>query len=155
MEPKEVITQFYKAFADGDAEAMAACYTEDVQFEDPAFGKLSGPEVMGMWRMLLGRSDGQLKLTLEAAEGSGNTGSARWVAKYPFGPKKRPVVNKVQAEFTFRDGKICQHRDSFSFWRWSRQALGMPGLLMGWSPMLKRKVHQQTSKLLKRYLEKQ
>lgn len=37
-------------------------------------------------------------------------------------------------------GLIATHRDRFNFWRWARQALGAPGVLLGWSPSLKRKV---------------
>ncbi|HAA21070.1 MAG TPA: nuclear transport factor 2 family protein [Cytophagales bacterium] len=154
MEPKEVITQFYTAFAEGDTDTMASCYTDDVQFEDPAFGKLQGPEVMAMWRMLLERSKGNLKITFDQVGASGNTGNAIWVARYPFGPKKRPVHNVISASFSFRDGKIAQHTDVFSFWRWSRQALGLPGLLLGWTPFLRGKVNKQTRSLLKRYMGK-
>ena len=37
-----VITEFYQAFNRLDAEAMSACYTEDVLFSDPVFGELRG-----------------------------------------------------------------------------------------------------------------
>ena len=37
-----LITEFYTAFQSRDAEAMAACYTDDVVFSDPAFGELFG-----------------------------------------------------------------------------------------------------------------
>jgi hypothetical protein len=41
------------------------------------------------------------------------------------------VVNDVRARFRFRDGLIVEHVDSFSFWRWARQALGPTGYLLG------------------------
>ena len=47
-----LITQFYEAFQRLDAEAMAACYTDDVLFSDPVFGELRGRNVGDMWRML-------------------------------------------------------------------------------------------------------
>ena len=59
-----------------------------------------------------------------------------------------------RATFVLRDGKIVEHEDVFSFWRWSRQALGVPGVLMGWTPMLKNKVRGAAGKQLERYLEK-
>ena len=40
-----LITEFYSAFQRLDAEAMAACYTADVVFSDPAFGELRGREI--------------------------------------------------------------------------------------------------------------
>ena len=47
----------------------------------------------------------------------------------------RPVVNDVRAQFRFRDGLIAEHRDRFSMWAWSRQALGPPALALGWHPL--------------------
>ena len=49
-------------------------------------------------------------------------------------------------------GLIVQHRDSFDFWHWSRQALGAPGLLLGWTPFLRAKVQAQAKASLQKYL---
>ncbi|MNP52903.1 hypothetical protein D3C76_1473270 [compost metagenome] len=61
------------------------------------------------------------------------------------------MINDIQARFVIRDGLISQHHDSFDLWRWSRQALGMPGVLLGWSPMLQNKVRQQAFKGLRAF----
>jgi hypothetical protein len=57
------------------------------------------------------------------------------------------VHNKIDAEFEFKDGKITKHTDTFDFWKWSRQALGAVGLLMGWNPlfqsMMQKKLRQR------------
>jgi hypothetical protein len=50
------------------------------------------------------------------------------------------VVNRIDAKFTFRDGLIVRHVDDFDFWTWSKQALGAPGLLLGWAGFFQRKV---------------
>lgn len=52
MDQKEIITQFYSAFQNLDAEGMINCYHEEVIFQDPAFGKLKGQDAKDMWRML-------------------------------------------------------------------------------------------------------
>ena len=52
-------------------------------------------------------------------------------------------MNEVRASFRFADGLIAEHRDEFDFHRWARQALGAPGLLLGWTPMLRSKVRKQ------------
>ena len=44
-----LITQFYQAFQRLDADAMCACYTDDVVFSDPAFGTLRGKDAADMW----------------------------------------------------------------------------------------------------------
>lgn len=145
----EVITSFYGAFASGDADGMAACYHQQVHFYDPVFQDLDGPEVMKMWRMLLGRSD-DLAITLGEHQAAGETGSAHWSAVYTFAQTGRVVHNEIDARFKFEDGLIIDHRDSFDLWRWSRMALGAPGLLLGWSPVIKGKIRKQSAALLAR-----
>ena len=149
-----LITRFYLAFQRLDAEAMAASYTDDVVFSDPAFGTLRGKDAGDMWRMLAARAK-DFSLTFDHVHASDNTGAAHWVATYLFSQTGRTVVNDIHARFVFRDGKICEHHDHFDFWRWSRQALGTPGLLLGWSPMLKGKVRQQALKGLRAFQQGQ
>jgi ketosteroid isomerase-like protein len=148
----ELLLRFYQAFDRRDAATMAACYTPDVRFEDPAFGELRGAEVGAMWAMLFARAQ-DLQVTVTDIEADATHGSARWEAIYTFPQTGRRVHNSIEAEFAFRDGLICEHRDRFDFWRWSRQALGAPGLLLGWSNVLKDKVRGQARARLKRYME--
>jgi hypothetical protein len=89
--------------------------------------------------MLVGRAT-DLEVGCDEARADGERGSARWHARYTFTQTGRPVLNRISAEFWFRDGLIVRHRDSFSFWRWARQALGPVGLLLGWTPLLRRRV---------------
>lgn len=140
MNGKDLIEQFYTAFAKADAEGMVACYHQDIEFEDPAFGPLKGDDARNMWRMLVNPG---LKLEFSKVQANEHTGSAHWEAHYIFGKTGNKVLNKIDAVFEFKEGKIIKHKDHFDFWKWSRQALGMPGLLMGWSPFLKNKVRQQ------------
>lgn len=140
----ELIREFYEAFDRGDAEKMAASYHPDAVFEDPAFGELTGAEAGDMWRMLVGRST-DLRVELPSHEAGDDTGRANWIATYTF-RTGRKVRNDIQAEFRFRDGLIADHRDRFSFWTWSRQALGPPGLLLGWTPLLRGKVRSEARK---------
>lgn len=148
-----VISRFYEAFGRGDAETMASCYHRDVRFSDPVFPDLEGEQVMSMWRALLGRST-DLGVRLgehgaePAAEPGAGRGHAHWTATYTFGATGRAVVNEIDARFVFEDGLIRDHRDSFSMWRWSRQALGAPGLLLGWTPLVRRRVQRDAAKLI-------
>src|SRR5215204_2263866 len=132
----ELVERFYGAFARGDGDAMAACYAPGAHFSDPVFTDLRGEEPGAMWRMLTGRAD-DLRVDLLEHEADGETGSARWRARYTCTQTGRPVVNDVRATFRFRDGLIAEHRDEFGFHRWSRQALGPTGLLLGWTPVLR------------------
>ena len=133
---EELIRRFYEAFDRRDGDAMAVCYAPYARFDDPVFPGLLGDEPGDMWRMLTARAD-DLKVELREHEAGDTTGSAHWIATYTFTQTGRPVVNDVRATFRFRDGLIAEHRDSFSFHSWSRQALGTPGLLLGWTPILR------------------
>jgi ketosteroid isomerase-like protein len=144
---QQLIETFYGSFADGDGDGMERCYHPDVRFGDPAFPDLHGPEVMKMWRMLLSRAD-DLEISLGEHTADGRAGSAHWTATYTFSRTGRYVINEIDASFRFSDGLIIEHNDSFDFWKWSRMALGTPGVLLGWSPMLKKKVQAQSAAML-------
>ena len=146
---KTTIERFYGAFSRRDAETMAAQYTDDVRFSDPAFGELEGEHARNMWRMLLSPAT-DLEVTLAAA----GDDHARWEARYTFSQTGRQVHNIIRARFQFRDGKICRHDDVFDFWRWSRQALGPVGALLGWAPPLRRSVRAKALKGLHAFEEK-
>lgn len=131
-----LIESFYGAFYRGDGDAMAACYAADARFRDPVFGELTGEQAGMMWRMLTSRAGSDLSVQLAAHEAGADAGSANWIARYTFSQTGRPVVNDIRARFRFAGGQIIEHTDEFSFWTWSRQALGAPGLLLGWTPVL-------------------
>ncbi|PRP93214.1 SnoaL-like domain protein [Enhygromyxa salina] len=147
----ELIERFYTSFAKGDAEGMIACYHPELRFSDPVFVDLDAREAAGMWRMLCARAQ-DFSLEFSAVEAEGDRGSAHWEARYLFSATGRQVHNVIDAELRFADGKIIEHRDHFDFYRWSRQALGLPGWLLGWTPMLRSKVRGQARKGLERYL---
>lgn len=146
-EKTQLIRTFYHRFQARDWKGMADCYHKDIFFYDPVFQNLEGPQVSAMWAMLLkGAKDLQVTVSNIAAEG--DYGSCNWTALYTFSPTGRKVENKVKAHFTFAEGRIIEHQDEFSFWRWSRQALGLPGLLFGWSAPLQRRVQKKARKQL-------
>ena len=150
QEHHALITRFYEAFQRLDAEAMSACYTDDVLFSDPVFGELRGQNATDMWRMLTSRAK-DITLTFDQVQADAQRGSAHWVATYEFGQTGAIVINDIQARFVFRDGKICEHHDHFDLWRWSRQALGAKGLLLGWTPLVKNAIRAQAHKGLKAF----
>ncbi|MEW5742611.1 MAG: nuclear transport factor 2 family protein [Myxococcota bacterium] len=142
----QLLTGFYEAFARKDAGPMRAAYADDARFSDPAFPDLRGKAIGDMWAMLCERAQ-DFSLTFRDVQADDAKGSAHWEARYLFGGKRK-VHNVIEASFTFRDGRIVQHTDSFDFHRWSRQALGPAGLLLGWSGFLKRQVQGRSAKLL-------
>ena len=135
MHPNEqLITDFYAGFAKQDPSPMRAAYAPNAHFTDPAFGDLHGADVGDMWTMLTGQAK-DFRLEFRDVKADETSGSAHWEAWYRFGGKRK-VHNVIEARFTFVAGRITRHVDSFDFWRWSRQALGPAGVLLGWTPML-------------------
>jgi hypothetical protein len=152
------IHRFYSAFEQLDHPTMATCYADNASFQDEAFALQGKRDIMGMWGMLCdavrakGRDD--WKLTYSEVQAQGSTGSAHWEPIYRFSATGRMVHNVIDAEFRFDEqGLILTHRDRFDFWSWSRQALGAPGLLLGWSGFLRSKVQQQANANLRKYLQ--
>lgn len=138
----QLINQFYTAFAQRNAEAMVACYADDIVFEDPAFGVLKGNNAKNMWRMLCASEKAQLQVTFDCITANDSAGTANWTANYLFSKTGRKVTNRVSARFEFKNGKISKHTDTFNFWKWSRQALGFAGYALGWTSFLKTKVNE-------------
>ncbi|MFK7756790.1 MAG: nuclear transport factor 2 family protein [Flavobacteriales bacterium] len=150
-----LITNFYEAFADLEPEKMTSCYHPDVVFEDPAFGILRGEEAKSMWKMLLTSQKGKrFEVTFSDIQANDNEGSAKWEAQYTFSKTKRNVHNKVRAQFEFKDGLIIKHTDQFNLYKWSKQALGTSGALIGWSSFFKKKLQAQTNEQLKNFMIK-
>jgi hypothetical protein len=154
---EQTLSRFYTAFCALDADTMASCYADDTVFNDPVFSLRGRVEVGGMWRMLCGATQAKgrdaWKLGFSGIQADATTGRTHWEAHYRFSATGRLVHNIIDAEFTFNpDGLIATHRDSFNFWRWSRQALGAPGLLLGWTPFLQAKVRTQARSNLQKFL---
>ena len=147
----DTVERFYTAFAARDGDTMAACYAPDARFHDPVFGELNGVEAGDMWRMLTGRAQ-DLRVELLEHDAGDERGTAHWRAHYTFAQTGRPVVNDIQASFRFADGLIADHIDDFDFHRWARQALGTSGLLLGWTPFLRKAVRRRARAGLDAYL---
>jgi len=150
----ELITRFYRAFRERDGAAMAACYHRDIHFSDAVFPGLHGPRAGAMWRMLCARAV-DLKIEFRDVEADDRSGRAHWEAWYTFTVTGRAVHNVVDARFEFRNGLIARHEDVFAFWRWTRQALGPVGWLLGWSPLVRDGVRKKASTGLDDFMEKE
>lgn len=141
-----LIDNFYSAFQRRDASPMAASYHPEATFRDPVF-ELKGAQIGKMWTMLCARGK-DLRIEYNNVSADGDHGNADWQAWYSFKTTGRPVHNVIRARFTFRDGLIAEHVDQFGFWRWSSQALGPIGLLLGWTPLVRGKVRRQALRAL-------
>jgi ketosteroid isomerase-like protein len=147
---RDTIRRLYDGLDRADGEAMAACYAPDATFSDPVFPDLRGAQVGNMWRMLTSRST-DLSVDLPEHDADEATGSAHWIATYTF-RTGRHVVNDIHASFRFdAGGLIAEHTDSFDLWKWSRQALGPIGLVLGWSPIVRGKIRGEAAEGLEEF----
>lgn len=140
---RAVIARFYAAFAARDGSTMAATYGADARFEDPVFGRLTGAEAGAMWRMLTSRPGSDLRIELPHDEADDTSGTAHWIARYTFARTGRHVINDIHSHFRFENGLVIEQVDRFSFWQWSRQAFGLVGLMVGWTPFLRTAVRRK------------
>jgi ketosteroid isomerase-like protein len=154
MSNQALIEKFYTSFASGDAEGMVSCYHPDIRFEDPAFGVLQGKRAGDMWRMLLSNRKSEVAVRYSDVKANEKIGSAQWTADYVFSQSGRKVHNIIIANFEFKDGLIIRHTDHFDLYRWSKQALGLSGWLLGWTPLFKKKLQQKTNGLLDGFIRK-
>ena len=158
MHPNQAtLEKFYTAFVRLDVDTMATCYAADAAFDDEAFSLRGREQVVGMWRMLCETTKAKAladwKLVFSGIEADAKTGKAHWEADYRFSATNRLVHNAIDGVFTFTDqGLIARHRDSFNFWKWSQQALGTPGWLLGWTPFLRQKVRTTAAANLQKFM---
>lgn len=150
---RATIETLYVALAKLDPEPMAACYSPDATFDDEAFSLKGRAQIGAMWTMLCDavKARGREVWNLEVRAITER--SAHWEPTYRFSATGRMVRNSIDAEFEFEaTGLIARQRDRFGFWRWSRQALGAPGLWLGWTPLLRAKVRAQAAEGLQRFM---
>jgi ketosteroid isomerase-like protein len=150
---EELITKFYTAFQNKDFKTMQECYSDNAVFNDEAFVNLNASQVRAMWQMLILRGK-DLVLTFENVKADDKEGSAEWTATYTFSATKRKVTNHIRAIFVFENGKISKHIDTFDFHRWAGQALGITGVLLGWTGFLKKKVQKTAMTSLENFMKK-
>jgi ketosteroid isomerase-like protein len=152
--PNEALVDgFYRAFAEGDAEKMARSYAPDVHFSDPVFTDLRGESAGDMWRMLCGQAK-DLRIEHRDVVADDTAGTAHWEAWYTFSATGRKVHNVIDAAFRFEDGLIVRHEDTFDFGAWSRQAIGVPAVLLGWTGLIQKKVRSTAGAQLSRFSKK-
>lgn len=148
-----LITAFYTAFQQNDYATMQNCYADNAIFSDAVFENLNAAEAKAMWQMLITRAN-DLDVSFSNVEADEHTGSADWEATYTFSATGNKVINKIKANFVFENGKIKEHKDNFDFHTWAKQALGIKGLLLGWTSFLHNKVKQNAKSNLSKFMSK-
>lgn len=145
-----VAEQFYDAFMVRDHYTMGLLYAENATFSDPVFPLLNARGARMMWKMLLSQAD-DLAIEANILEDGPTRARVEWSAYYSFGATGRRVINRIQTDMAISNGRIVRQVDQFSLWRWASQALGLKGLLLGWSPMVRKRIQAQAARSLNEF----
>lgn len=125
-EKKEhVIQTFYRAMEEKDLDTILSLYHPDATFSDPAFPMISGDQLRGMWKLITSNKSLKVQTRDVKMQADGRV-TGHWDADYHI-IKGNPILNSIDSSFKFKDGKIIEHKDSFDFSKWAKQAF--PGLL--------------------------
>ncbi|MFA6275516.1 MAG: nuclear transport factor 2 family protein [Pedobacter sp.] len=136
---EQLINTFYTCFKNKDYKGMQAYYADNAIFSDAVFKNLNAEQVKAMWQMLISKGK-DLRLEFSNISADDTTGKAHWDAYYTFSATGKKVINRIDASFEFENGKITKHVDHFDFYTWAKQALGITGILLGWTGFLKKKI---------------
>ncbi len=150
---QQLLETFYSSFKNKDYITMQKCYGDKATFNDEVFQNLNAKEVRAMWEMFCKRGS-DLRIDFNNIKADEINGSAEWKATYTFSKTNRKVINNIKSKFIFNDGKIQAHTDHFNFYKWASQALGFPGILLGWTQIIKNKVRQEARKNLDMFMIK-
>jgi hypothetical protein len=120
----------------------------------PIFPKLEGVQIKSVWSMIMaGARD--FSVHYEILSFDETHVRVSWTALNRFSATNRPVKNQVMTELMLssptpggNEGKILSQSDVFDFYRWARQALGMPGTLLGWMPWFQKQIQTKSSEKL-------
>lgn len=150
---EELISRFYTAFQELNYDEMNSCYSDDIVFFDPVFSLLERNQVKSMWKMLCTTAKNfELQFgNIVALDDEYYT--CEWIASYTFSRTGRKVINKVKAFMRIADGKIIEHSDGFSLHKWSMQALGFSGWLLGWNRFFQNKIKNHARRNLNKFME--
>lgn len=142
-----LIKKFYTCFQNKDYRGMQDCYADNAVFNDSVFENLSSLQVKAMWEMLI-KNGKDFRLEFSNIKATDKNGSAHWDAYYTFSKTGNRVINRIDASFTFENGKIVSHTDNFNFYKWAKQALGITGVVLGWTSFMKHKVQKSAMESL-------
>lgn len=146
-------TAFFQAFQSLDYRTMQSYYHDEATFYDPVFLTQDAAGVRAMWEMLLSQGT-DMKLEFKVLEEDDHHAKVEWIARYTFTATGKKVVNHVTSAMEFKDGLIYKQRDHFDLWKWSGQALGASGKLLGWTGFLKTQIRDKARGNLAKYRQK-
>ncbi|KAG8751620.1 hypothetical protein FRC14_007723 [Serendipita sp. 396] len=173
---EQLVEKYLAAYKAYDLAAMDACTDPEFTFSDPAFPSLNckyeprsswpighpnfvsvAKQAKGMFSMFVNnREKNKMELEYKDIKKGINdlTYTATYTVRYIF--TGRPVTNVIQSTFTISptSNLLLSQVDAFPFYTWAKQALGLPGLLLGWTGYLQSQVQHNAGQSLEKYMKK-
>ena len=150
MEAAQLATEFYTAMNTRDFSSMNKFYAPEVQFSDPVFPSLSSSQTKNMWEMLL-KAAKNFTVEHKVTSSGSDFVEVDWIARYDFSKTGRPVANHIHTRMEIKNGLIVKQKDVFDLYKWSQQALGVPGYVFGWTTFMQKKIQKTASQNLAKY----
>ena len=106
-------TATLEAFCDAierrDAEALGACYSEEVEYADALFIALQGSLVTARWAMVFRRVPG-LAVSIQGARVDAGDAVVRWDMSFPQ-PRGGAIRHFMRSELRIEGGRVVRHED--------------------------------------------
>ena len=151
MDSAQIAALFYEAMKTRDTATMNKLYGSEATFSDSVFPSLNSKQTQAMWEMLL-KGAKNFSVEYKVTNSGPDFAEVDWVASYNFSKTGRPVVNHINTRMEFKNQKIIAQKDSFDLYAWSKQAMGLPGYLLGWTPFMRNKIQSTANANLVKYI---
>jgi hypothetical protein len=145
------VTMFLKAQEARDPVRLSNSLHESSTLVDPLVGELKGWRVFAWWQMLWRFRNHAI--TIVEGEGTPTKGHAHWKVGYTHPSTRRAMLTDTTSEIEFRENKIFVQNDSYSLYKWCRQALGAQGLLLGWLPPIQAQLREAALERLENFID--
>jgi uncharacterized protein len=116
-----LLQRLFTSLDQHDHRSMADCYHPEARFTDIAFDLRGENKIHAMWHMIC---QGDIRATFELLDADDYNGRVSLVDDYTFTSTGHRVHNVIDSHFSFRDGRIIEHRDSCDPRVWAAMALG-------------------------------
>jgi hypothetical protein len=140
-----LVEQLFKAFQSKDTDAIFATYAADCQFDHPLIGRLSKNEFSMAIRAFM-RATPDYELAFQINHTDAKRVDVEWTITHIFHLTAKVIKQHGTTTCFLSNNRIVQQIDKFDRRAWSRQAMGMTGLVLsfvpGWRSFIERELRR-------------
>jgi ketosteroid isomerase-like protein len=140
-----LVEQHYKAIQAKDADAILAVYAADCRIDHPLIGRMSKDEFSKAVQAFI-RQTPDYELEFQISHAGAQRVDAEWALTHVFHLTGRTIRLAGATTYFLSANRITRHIDQFDRRAWSRQAMGMTGLVLsfvpGWRSFVERELRR-------------